>query len=201
MLDQRLQLTLDVMRMLTDPSSTLMNPRDFLRDQFHGMVLQATVQRARIYAANAPEREREAFRVGLRERLDRVAAHYLDGVADTTHVRYIATLADAVSHQHHAALRGGRFRIGPAQKALNLFLKYQWTAGWIAEPPHCPLDAIIIRKLPARVRCNWTDLDSVETYCELVAAARGVAGATSLARWELAAYNEASPTARRTRTA
>lgn len=189
------------MRLLTDPSSSLMEPCDFLRDQFHGMVLQATVQRARIYAPDAPEREREAFRVGLREQLDRVAARYPEGVSDTAHVRNIALLADTVSRQHHTALRGGRFRIGPAQKALNLFLKYQWTAGWIAEPPHCPLDAIIIGKLPARVRCNWTDLDSVEAYRQLVTAAREVAGAKSLARWELAAYNEASPTARRTRTA
>lgn len=187
-------------RLLTDPSSSLMDPRDFLRDQFHGLVLQATVQRARIYAPHASERDREAFRVGLRAQLDRVAARYPHGVSDTTHVRNIAALADTLSRQHHSALRGGRFRIGPAQKALNLFLKYQWTAGWILEPPYCPLDAIIIGKLPARVRCNWTDLDSIEAYRQLVAAARDVAGSSSLARWELAAYNEASPTARRTRT-
>lgn len=177
-----------------------MNPRSFLRDQFHGMVLQATVQRARIYAPGAPEQSRESFRIGLRSELDRLAKHYDGAVSEDAHVRNIVALADTVSTEYGAALRDGRFRIGPAQKALNLFLKYQWTAGWIPEPPHCPFDAIIIALLPKQVRCNWTDLDSTETYRTLVAKARDLAGPHSLAHWELAAYDEASPTARRDRT-
>ncbi|MBK8246654.1 MAG: hypothetical protein IPK85_04550 [Gemmatimonadetes bacterium] len=185
---------------LTGDRLSQISPRTFLHDQFHGMVLQATVQRARIYAPGAPEQAREAFRVGLRQELDRLAKCYDGRVSDDVHVRHIAALADTLSNGHRAALRDGRFRIGPAQKALNLFLKYQWTAGWIPEPPHCPFDAIIIGQLPTQVRCNWTDLDAPETYLALVAEARGVAGSYSLARWELAAYDKASPAARRANT-
>ena len=84
-----------------------------------------------------------------------------------------------------------RIRIGSAQKALNLFLKYLWCIGEAPEPPHCPFDFQIISKLPPAVRCNWTELDSIETYRALVAAAKTAAAGQSLAEWELAEYNGA----------
>lgn len=40
------------------------------------------------------------------------------------------------------------FRIGSAQKALNLYRKYLWCLGYIPFPPHCPFDATIIDQLP-----------------------------------------------------
>ncbi len=177
-----------------------MNQVAFLRDQFHGMVLQATVQRAHIYATPSTEEQREGFRVALRQQLDALVEVYRMPVDDTVHVRNIAALADHMSRQHGGALRDARFRIGPSQKALNLLLKYHWCVGWIPEPPHCPLDAIVIGLLPSQVRCKWTDLDSIDAYRKLVSAAREVAGKTSLAQWELAAYDRASPAARRGRT-
>lgn len=172
--------------------------RDFLEDQFHGMVLQATVQRARIYAPDSGEKSREKFRVGLRAELDLLVPSYQKVVAEDTHIRNIEQLAAVLSRRHRPVLREGRFRIGPAQKALNLLLKYHWSAGWIPEPPHCPLDFIIIAKLPGRLHQNWTDLDSIAEYRKLIGAVREKAGPLSVAEWELAAYQAASPAARRT---
>ena len=163
-------------------------PRAFLLDQFHGMVLQATVQRARIYRDGSGEPARDAFRRGLRRLLDSTASRYSEPLSESAHEQHIARIADALSAAHGDALRADRFRIGPAQKALNLHLKYLWCAGWIPEPPHCPLDRVIIELLPYRVRTNWTDLDDLDSYRRLIAAAREVAQPDSLARWELRAY-------------
>jgi hypothetical protein len=171
--------------------------RGFLEDQFHGMVLQATVQRARIYAPDAPEGDREAFRQSLRKELDLLTPGYQRAISGAEHVRNIEQLSKTISRRHGLALRDGRFRIGPAQKALNLMLKCHWSAGWIPEPPHCPLDSIIIGKLSGDVKLNWTDLDSVAEYQRLIEAAREAAGALSLAVWELATYQESSPAAQR----
>jgi hypothetical protein len=161
------------------------------------MVLQATVQRARIYASDVHERDREAFRVTLREQLDALTPSYRRSVAEAEHVQNIERLSVAVTRRHGPALREERFRIGPAQKALNLMLKYHWSAGWIPEPPHCPLDAIIIGLLPTDIRLNWTDLDSVADYRRLMEAVRATAGSKTPAQWELAAYQASSPAARR----
>ncbi|MBL8998311.1 MAG: hypothetical protein JNL44_13445 [Gemmatimonadetes bacterium] len=177
------------------------SPRRFLLDQCHGMVLQATVQRAKIYNPRANENLRNQFRIGLRRILDEAAAHYRRRVDEAAHTRRIGRIASTLSGRHARALRGGRFRIGPAQKALNLFLKYQWSAGWIAEPPHCPFDAQIIKLLPASVSVPWTELDDLDAYRRLVTAARARASGQSLARWELAAYDRVSAAAQRGRPA
>lgn len=182
-------------------SARVVDSRRFLADQFHGMVLQATVQRAHIYAPDSSEDSREAFRGSLWGQLDELTPAYRDPIAEPEHIANIQRLANQLSRMHGSTLRDGRFRIGPAQKALNLMLKYHWSAGWIPEPPHCPLDSIIIGKLPSEVRLHWTDLDSVPDYRKLIRAARAVAEAEglSLAQWELAEYLASSPASKRGR--
>jgi hypothetical protein len=172
-------------------------PRHFLLDQFHGLVLAATVQRANVYRAGAAEALRDGFRVGLRQALDDLATVYRRPVGDAVHVRRIVALADRLTREHPRALVRGRFRIGPAQKALNLYLKYLWSAGWIPMPPHCPFGAVIVGALPYRHRVSWTQLDTPEGYRALVSVAREVAGALPLAEWELREYQRRAPAARR----
>ncbi len=163
----------------------------FLIDQFHAMVLQATVQRAAIYEPSAPEESREQFRGGLRKALARAALGYADVTTEEAHLDAIVTLSGEITEAHAAALRGGRFRIGPAQKSLNLFLKYLWCSGEIPMPPHCPFDAVVIARLPSSMYVPWTRIDSIEAYVRLVAAARVAAGDRSLADWELHLYQVA----------
>lgn len=103
----------------------------------------------------------------------------------------ISTLADTLSLLHTTVLKDGRFRIGSAQKALNLFLKYLWCIGEIPTPPHCPLDYKIIQKLPPPARRNWTEIETIDDYKSLVAEAKKLAGSQPLAEWELQLYNKA----------
>lgn len=179
----------------TLPKGTRMaesNQRQFLRDQFHALTLAATMQRAGVYVAGLDESQRSPVHEGLRRTLDELAAGYSAAVSEEDHLAHIVHLAERMSREHEAVLNGGRFRIGPAQKALNLFLKYLWCSAEIPEPPHCPFDQRIIVLLPTPVRCNWTSLDDIAGYERLVEAARTLAGPLSLAEWELDAYNRVS---------
>ena len=163
----------------------------FLRDEFFSMTLMAAVQRGDVYATEAPESLKKAFRSDLRRKLEEMASHYRTPVAEEVHLENIGSLADYLTKNHSVGLKGGRFRIGTAQKALNLYLKYRWCIGAISEPPHCPFDFQIIKALPGCGHVRWTALDDIDTYKLLVAAAKRAAGTSSIARWELEAYNAA----------
>lgn len=56
--------------------------------------------------------------------------------------------AASLSSEYVSVLADGRMKIGHAQKALNLYLKYMWCAGWVREPPHCPFDRIVLQFVP-----------------------------------------------------
>jgi hypothetical protein len=119
------------------------------------------------------------------------AWHYRKTVSDDAHIASIVFLSDHLSATHRDKLHGGRFRIGTAQKALNLYLKYLWCLGLIETPPHCPFDSKVIDMLPANERVDWTALNDIEKYKGLVLSARILSRGMPLAEWELRLYNRA----------
>lgn len=169
--------------------------KQFLLDECFSLTLMATVQRGHVYREGAEERLREDFRRGLRTGLEALATSYGTKVPDADHLRNIASLAENLSKAHAKALKGGRFRIGSARKALNLYLKYLWCLGEIPTPPHCPFDDEVISRLREYRGPKWTKLETVPQYEQLLKAARQVAGDTMLAEWELDLYNDAQPRA------
>lgn len=162
----------------------------FLRDELFSLTLMATVQRGKVYAEHATEAQKRLFQRGLQEALENASRQYATRVSDKRHLRNISSLSAKLTGAFHAFLRNGRFRIGSAQKALNLFLKYLWCTGLIPTPPHCPFDFQIIQKLPTKARRNWTTIDSIGEYKSLVAGAKKQADGQSLAEWELQLYSE-----------
>ena len=166
--------------------------RAFLEDEFFQLTLGAAMQRGGVYRPKLTERERRPVHTTLREVLESLLPQYVDGgVGDDVHLANIDRLAQALTTRHAGVLEGGRFRIGNAQKALNLHLKYRWCVGEIERPPHCPFDSYVLREIPAWRSRSWTEIDSIKEYADLVAAARAVAGDRPLADWELAVYNAA----------
>jgi hypothetical protein len=162
----------------------------FLLAEFFQLTLVATVQRAKVYADGLNEPDRAPLRNALRAKLYEIWPTYAGAmpVPDNQHLTNIEQLANSLSQDHPDLLREGRFRIGPAQKALNLFLKYLWCAGLLNfPPPHCPFDRKIIGHLGLPI--NWTTLDQMAQYQQLVAAARQNANGVELAQWELELYN------------
>lgn len=167
----------------------------FLKDELFSLTLMATVQRGGVYRPGTTERERKAFQSALRTRLEQTAQGYVSKVSEETHIENILALSTQLSAAHPEVLQGHRFRIGTAQKALNLYLKYLWCIGKIPEPPHCPFDFQIIARLPMYQGPSWTVLDSADDYRNLVEAAKLMARGSSLAAWELETYNNAQPVA------
>ena len=162
---------------------------DFLRQEFHRLTLLGSLQRSSTYVPNAPDADRRVFRRSLVTELERIAGRYGQPVSDDAHTATIVRFSRELSDGHDAILRDGQFRIGVSQKAVNLFLKYLWCAGWIPMPPHCPFDSIVTRLLPRAKQVPWTKINSIDEYRTLVATARDVAGDTPLAIWELHEYS------------
>jgi hypothetical protein len=167
----------------------------FLKDELFSLTLMATAQRSGVYRRGLTERERRAFQSALRTDLEEIAQGYTSKVSDESHIKNILKLSAQLSAAHAGVLQGNRFRIGAAQKALNLYLKYLWCIGRIPEPPHCPFDFQIITRLPAYKGPSWTVLDTEADYRDLIKAAKSKAQGSSLAAWELETYNNAQPVA------
>nr|MBI3614129.1 hypothetical protein [Nitrospirota bacterium] len=165
----------------------------FLKDELFSLTLMATVQRANVYAKRSPDKGRKAFRAALQALLEEIAQAYGQEVLEETHIRNILELSRRLTSVHSKVLRSGRFRIGPAQKALNLYLKYLWCLGAIPRPPHCPFDFQIIKKLPTYTGPSWTALETEADYRNLIKAAKATAQSDHLADWELKTYNNTQP--------
>ena len=164
----------------------------FVRDQVFAMSMMATAQRGRLYCENVTDDQREALREDLRKWLGQRAALYVEDVADVDHMAAIELLANHISSCHPGTLFARRFRIGSAQKILNLYLKYLWCLGEIKAPPHCPFDSIVLAEIPGCREVRWTQFDSIEEYERIVREARSEAGDLGLAEWELRMYNAAA---------
>lgn len=163
----------------------------FLRNEFLTLSLFGALQRSNTYQKNTPDKTRNDLRKALRKKLNELATRYEVLVTEEEHISNIDELARELSSGFSHCLKGGRFRIGIAQKALNLYLKYLWCIDVIPVPPHCPFDSIVIQHLPGCDDISWTNLDEVEAYKRLVAVAKQQAGGKSLSEWELEMWNEA----------
>jgi len=119
----------------------------FLGSELHQLTCRASFEHASIYHSQTTPRDRLELPDSLRENLEKVANQYFDCRSDKDHLKTIGRLAVALSDRHRRVLRGRMFRIGVAQKALNLFLKYCGCAGWIPMPPHCPFDGLVMALL------------------------------------------------------
>ena len=89
-------------------------------------------------------------------------------------------------------LKEVRFRVGVAQKAFNLYLKFLWCLEWILEPPHCPVDNVVLSAIGNKTR--WTKMNGIDSYKDIIAQIRehiqNSGTGESLAQWELELWNE-----------
>lgn len=165
--------------------------RKYLNAEVFSMTLAATAQRSHMYSPGLSEKDRRPFQKSLRAALESLAETYSAKVTEQQHVRNITRLANRLSRKHPALLNDRRMKIGHAQKALNLYLKYMWCLDKLPMPPHCPLDSIILKRIPGFTQVHWTQLDSPERYERIISAAKAKAKQRRLplAIWELHEYN------------
>jgi hypothetical protein len=157
----------------------------FLKSEAAAAAIAASLQRSRTYTQGASDEERGRLREQMREALEVIGGRYNAHVSEPEHMDNLAEFQRRVSAGCERFLEGRELRIGVAQKALNLYLKYLWCMGEIPPPPHCPFDHRLISLLGRVSSINWTEMTERKLYEELVKEAKGKAGGKSLAVWEL----------------
>lgn len=148
----------------------------------------AAFRRNKVYNGNATAADREDLRCALRAEIRKIASDYSAPVTEEAHCKKIQNLSDTLTNQFSRILDGDRFKIGTAQKALNLYLKFLWCLGiHNCAPPHCPLDGIILKKVS--IYQAWTKLDCMETYKKWINTIKEKATTKSIPEWELENWN------------
>lgn len=163
----------------------------FISNVIFSSTLAATVQRSSVYRKDAPEQCRQKFREGLEQELKNLLEQYNNPVSPAIHCENIEILAKNISAKHRDVLTDESFRIGLAQKALNLYLKFYWCLGRIPMPPHCPIDAIVLKNVPDCENVRWTKITQIADYKEVIRKAILKAGELPLSEWEMHIYNNA----------
>ena len=92
-------------------------------------------------------------------------------ISGTKHRGNIVKFADRVTEECKDFLAEGELRFGLAQKYLNVELKLLWCQDKYPEPPHCPFDGYVLRKLRPQNACwAWTKCTHPECYPKWVQA-------------------------------
>jgi len=164
----------------------------FVNGTINQVTMAAALRRSNTYEKNATDKQRKKFREGLCLQLEKLAKNYKSTVSVEDHLQNIKLLQEFSKSYHSSILIGGKIKLGVAQKALNLYLKLQWSQGKVKKPPHCPLDAVIINKLPSKPDYTWTEMTSLTQYKSLMEKVKKMADADgkSIAEWELVVYQE-----------
>ncbi len=175
--------------LLTHPlnsSVSCMNKKDFLIEEFWMLSWNASVQRAKIYKKGTNEEDRKEFRKDVIDYCTNFIIPMYDlEVAEDKHLANIQSLTNKVSNFSSSRILNDGYKIGVAQKLLNLKLKYLWCLNFIPIPPHCPVDRIILSKTSLKDKMNWTQISTIEEYMDAIYAIKLVAGKKPLAEWEL----------------
>jgi hypothetical protein len=147
------------------------------------------VQRHKVYADNADDDAKDSFREGLSSFVETVVlGKYTKMVAEEDHLENILSLKNYSEYSYPTVLYNNEYKIGTAQKLLNLTLKYYWCLDWISVPPHCPIDSIVLKRADIKGE-NWTEIVSIEKYQKIINQIREYAGKTDIATWELENYH------------
>jgi len=159
--------------------------KEFLKKEFIISSINAAFQRNKnVYKDSADKWRCEEFRLFLNL--------FLKGLPEVR-----LTEEDLYSHisglieetkKYDDILKLGQLNYGTAQKLVNLYLKYLWCSDFVPEPPHCPIDRIILKEAGI-LDVAWTGIADRDEYVAIVNRIKGVCGNMSLAQWELQSYN------------
>lgn len=143
-----------------------------------------------IYKSTVKTHQRKPVKTAIRKVLKEIETEYDPMLSSEEHIQHISDTADRLTNEVGKYLLNNRFRIGIAQKLINMHLKYLWCSGVVKEPPHCPIDGIIRDKVAIdypEFDYNWIRSDDIEEYESAVATIQLLASGQnkSIAKWEL----------------
>ena len=165
----------------------------FLCDEFQMLSWNGSVQRNPTYKkGESPSYKRVIFREGLFDYCDKelLPMYKNQEICECIHYKNIKKLKEeAEGYENGKILLGGKYKIGTAQKLLNLYLKYLWCKGMSKKPTHCPLDGKILNHVdwPGE---SWTKWKCIDEYKDAIAWIKKYTGGEHIADWELRTFNK-----------
>lgn len=170
---------------------------DFITKELWILAWGASVQRANLYGEKtATDSSSTTTQTKFREDVvkfltDKIMPQYVEGCTEEQHYANIDALINYANSVNPGILGKAGYKYGVAQKLLNLAIKYYWCLGLISEPPHCPIDRIIISKTRHNGKINWTQITKRTQYEEVIEEVKGLAKAKGLSipQWELKYYS------------
>jgi len=155
----------------------------------------ASVQRTKLYGEKSETVQSFVDATKFREEVvsflrGKIIPKYINGCTVDQHYRNIESLIAYANKVNPGILSKEGYKCGVAQKLLNLSLKYYWCLGLISEPPHCPIDRIIINKTRYKGKINWTQISRRSQYEEVINEIKDLArkDGLSIPQWELTYY-------------
>lgn len=170
--------------------------QEFIVNEIWILAWNASVQRAKLYKTDLSSEDRKAsdFRSSVISYIEEeIFQSYKNGCSEDQHYKNIESLimkANTIGSDGSDILGPDGYKYGVAQKLLNLAVKYLWCLGHIKEPPHCPVDRIVINKTKYKNKVNWTKIKEKEPYENVIEEIKELASAKNLtpAQWELLNY-------------
>lgn len=170
------------------------NQKRFIRYELGLMTITAAFstrdKEFKIYKDQISYNQRKAAKKEIRKIISEIENKYVPMLSPEAHVKHIEAVATDITKHLGQHLKGNRFRIGIAQKLINMHLKYLWCSNIISEPPHCPIDGIIrneAKKEQPEFNYNWIKSDSIDEYKSAIISLGDIARkkGESIAQWEL----------------
>jgi len=156
---------------------------EFIKTELFMLTIAGAFQRNKVYKDNIDEKRRIEFRRNIRSLLEKMKTEYKISVSEVRHLENLDKLKNDIEKQNSDLLRDSTISFGTVQKLLNLYLKYLWSIGLISEPPHCPIDKIIFKKINDH-KTSWTNMNKAD-YVSAIEKISNIKGSLSIARWEL----------------
>ncbi|MDR5785377.1 hypothetical protein P9281_02250 [Caballeronia sp. LP003] len=158
----------------------------------------ASVQRAKPYIVSKDRPPTAQFRHDLLAFVEQeLLQYYREGCSEEQHIANLVRLTQFGTQRGQGLFDDAGYRLGVAQKFLNTLLKTLWCLGFIVEPPHCPVDRVIIEKLSGPVDINWSEITTVDEYLRAISSMKSDAALhqLSIAEWELQHFERRNPLA------
>ena len=163
---------------------------EFLNKEVWILSFGGAFQRANVYKKNINESLKKEFRKSIQLKIEEyVKNRYIHHTPTSDeHCNNIIEIKKWADRSFSEILSKNEIKLGVVQKLLNLYLKYLWCLGKVSKPPHCPIDRIIISKLDIKNPPNWTTLNDIKDYINIVNKIRQNANGIDIADWELKAF-------------
>lgn len=162
------------------------------------MAIKASVQRNNLYSSNIKSGSQERKEVGRvwRDKLLDITKKYEKPISRGQYLEDVAELKEFMNKTFEGYFNNDKyfkdpgFRLSHSQKSISVFLKHLWCMDQVQEPPCCPVDAIILKRIGLSYPDNsWGKINQMDDLVKKLKLIEQFASNNSLsiAKWEL--YN------------